>query len=195
MTAQASDQVAYEGHEYALCAYSNGEPFDPKAYGYKPMMASTACWRGYVSGYAMKSDRLLLDRLHINHGDGAHSASLLKTPPPLNGVAARQSEHAFIGRWLFENVGLHLPYSGGLILARNFIQELYVHMGFHPAWKYEVVHELVFEQGALIEQRDVSVQMAEIRQKASQTLKPDPRSSRSAIEAWISKCFSRDYGK
>jgi transposase len=30
----------------------NGEPFSPVNAGYRPVMASTACWRGYVCGYA-----------------------------------------------------------------------------------------------------------------------------------------------
>ncbi len=42
---------------------------------------------------------------------------------------------------------------------------LYVHMGYHPAWKYEKVHELIFENGLLIEDRDISAKMKEYRDK------------------------------
>lgn len=42
-----------------------------------------------------------------------------------------------------------VPLSGGLLLGEGFIQELYVHMGFHPAWKYLHVIELIFEGGQL----------------------------------------------
>ena len=38
-------------------------------------------------------------------------------------------------------------------------------MGFHPAWKYEEVHELVFESGILESESDLSSRMAEIRDK------------------------------
>ena len=45
-------------------------------------------------------------------------------------------------------------------LADGFIQNLYVHMGFHPAWKYREVHELLFEDGRLLHAQDRSAAMA-----------------------------------
>ena len=44
-----------------------------------------------------------------------------------------------------------VPFTGGLLLTRDFIEELYVHMGFHPAWKYREVHELIFRAGELFQ--------------------------------------------
>jgi len=47
-------------------------------------------------------------------------------------------------------------------------------MGFHPAWKYEKVYELVFQEGKLIEKRNMTVKMVEIRNKlADKPLKHD----------------------
>ena len=57
-----------------------------------------------------------------------------------------------------------MEYTGGLLIADGFIQDLYVHMGFHPAWKYTNVVELVFETGVLQNEFDRSERMAEIRQ-------------------------------
>lgn len=194
MTAQASDTVRYLGEKHALTAFSAGEPFDPKAFGYRPVMASTACWRGYLCDYEVANDALRLAHLQINHQPSDNRASRALQPPPLAGVAATPAKATWVGRWEFSEVALPLPYSGGLVIARDFLRELYVHMGFHPAWKYQHVHELLFEEGRLIEARDVSARMATIREHA-RTPKPTGDASRETIEAWIRDCFSRDYAR
>ena len=52
----------------------------------------------------------------------------------------------------YADVNYPIAYTGGLLLARGFIQKLYEHMGFHPAWKYEQVIELS-EQASLSAQK------------------------------------------
>jgi hypothetical protein len=194
MTAQASDIVIYNGDQLHMCAYSDGEPFDPKKYGYRPVMASTACWRGYLSEYKIENKQLYLDKLHISHQENDLPASQNKQPPNLNGSVASVSKQSFIGRWLFKDVNLPLEYTGGLIVAQGFIRSLYVHMGFHPAWKYEEVHELVFESGKLKSESDLSRTMVEVREKIeSETTNEGEKPSRKEIEAWIDECFRRDY--
>ncbi len=194
MTAQASDIVAYNDGKFNLVAYSDGEPFDPKSHGYRPVMASTACYRGYLCEYKIQSGILLLDKLRISHQENDLPVSQKKQPPNLNGSAASVSKQSFIGRWLFEDVNLALEYTGGLIVAQGFIRSLYVHMGFHPAWKYEKVHELVFESGKLKSESDLSGKMVEVREKIkSETIEKGKNPSRNEIEAWIDECFNRDY--
>jgi hypothetical protein len=194
MTAQVSDIFVYNDSPFHLVAYSDGELFFPEKYGYRPVMASTACWRGYRSEYKVEGGQLLLNQLHINHQETDLPVSQNKQPPNLNGSIASVSKESFIGRWLFEDVNLPLDYTGGVVIAQGFIQSLYVHMGFHPAWKYETVHELVFESGKLKLESDLSSKMVEIREK----IKPEPskeidKLSREQIEVWIDECFRRDY--
>jgi hypothetical protein len=65
-------------------------------------------------------------------------------------------------------------------------------MGFHPAWKYREVHELVFEKGKLLSATDRSDEMAEFRrgmQERGIGRDPDP----DQIEQWIERCFDRKY--
>jgi hypothetical protein len=194
MTAQVSDIVSYGGSQLHLAAYSNGEPFDPVKYGYKPVMASTACWRGYLCEYKIENQQLYLDKLHINHQESDTPFSQAKPPPKLNGSDASIAKRSHIGRWLFENVGLAIDYTGGLVVAQGFIRDLYVHMGFHPAWKYEEVYELIFEKGKFKEGIDLSSKMTDIRQKIeSEDKKKSENASREEIEKWIEDCFRRDY--
>jgi hypothetical protein len=195
MTAQAQDSLHYLGELHVLAAFSDGEPFSPIDAGYRPVMASTACWRGYLCGYEVKDGRLQLRELWVNHQPGAAPITQRKQPPDLNGIAAVREETSYFGAWHFRDVGLPLAYTGGLVIARDFIRELYVHMGFHPAWKYLHVHELVFEQGRLVDARDASPEMARLRTHFQEGLKPDPAATREQIEQWIAGCFSRDYGR
>jgi hypothetical protein len=87
-----------------------------------------------------------------------------------------------------------MDFTGGILIAQGFIQQLYVHMGFHPAWKYETVYELTFSQGNVLEIKDISAGMADLRNKMTrQPLAPDAGASKQEIENWIASTFKRDY--
>ncbi len=195
MTAQIQDSLDYLGEDDDLAAFSDGEPFSPIAAGYAPVATNTACWRGYVCRYEIQTGVLCLRELWVNHEPPGFPASQRQQPPDLNGVKATRSGNSLAGDWHFGDVGMQLAYTGGLIIGRGFIEHLYVHMGFHPAWKYDRVHELLFEQGRLIQARDLSAAMAQVRARG-QEARPSPRHTRplEEIDAWIAKCFSRRYG-
>lgn len=67
-----------------------------------------------------------------------------------------------------------IPFSSGLLLGDGFIRELYVHMGFHPAWKFERVVELIFEGGQLTRSHDRSEQLAESDARSNPASYPTP---------------------
>ncbi|BDZ71293.1 hypothetical protein GCM10025861_18100 [Methanobacterium petrolearium] len=55
-----------------------------------------------------------------------------------------------------------------MVIKKNFVYltPLFVedtHRGFHPAWKFEEVNELIFHDGKLTEKKDVSDKLAEVR--------------------------------
>jgi len=67
-------------------------------------------------------------------------------------------------------------------------------MGFHAAWKYETVFEMVFSLGLLLETKDVSRQMAELRDRMTrQPLQPATDASRQELEDWIASTFKKSY--
>lgn len=193
MTAQASDTVNHHDQDYALVAYSDGEPFVPAEHGYRPVMASTACYRGYLCEYAVVEDRLRLTRFHVNHQEGPQRSSQLKQPPALDGVEAQLAKNSFVGRWTFKDLRLPISYTGGIIIGRNFVRSLYVHMGFHPAWKYEHVRELIFEAGVLMSDEDLSERMATIRERVPAETRPFKSPSQDEVKDWIEESFRRDY--
>lgn len=177
----------------SLVAFSAGEPFDPTEHGYRPVMSSTACYRGYVCEYEVAGDKLLLSKLHINHQGGDVPASMRLRPPSLNGAEAEASQTSHFGRWVFKQIDLPLSYTGGLIVARGFIRSLYAHMGFHPAWKYTEVHELLFDSGRLVAEENRSERMAELRERMTSGQASPREPSRGDVATWIAESFSREY--
>ncbi len=198
MTAQIPDEVSYRRRIYDLTAIDGEGLFDPEAYGLQTVSWSSACWRGYTLRYAVRRRKLLLDRFSVSLVDPAanpEDESALMTPPSIEGrtpTSCRQQVPGYCS-CDYTAMALPIPFTGGLLIGWDFIPELYVHMGFHPAWKFREVHELLFEEGRLIEGIDRSAQMEAIRARGKD---PDPppgvHSPREHME-WIERSFSRDY--
>ncbi|MDR2240046.1 MAG: hypothetical protein LBE33_06335 [Zoogloeaceae bacterium] len=182
MTAQIDDFFRYRKRKYAVAGISEGELFDPAWLGLSPVGSCSACWRGYQAVFAISGSRLMLDTLDVE----------LREPdqgPPINGVQPDGSCRAWFNNH-YKRLNYPLQYTGGLLLAAGFIRDLYEHMGFHPAWKYEKVVELVFDDGILIDESDRSEQIAAIRQKGTTS---EPMSDENGIVAFIERAFDRSY--
>jgi hypothetical protein len=187
MTAQISDVVIYNGVDHSITGLAGEGLFDPFQVGWRPVAMSTACWRGFHCSYHVADERLLLDRVTIGL---EHKPD---EPPPLlfDHVPTKNLGH---GRFEFRDMAHPLDFNGGLLLGAGFLQQYYVHMGFHPAYKYRKVFELIFERGRLVETTDRSQLMAELRNSVSRhRMMPDPQQSMAEVEKWIEQCFSLDY--
>jgi hypothetical protein len=209
MTAQISDQVVYHGKPHSLAGINGSGLFDPSEHGIRPVMISTACWRGYHCTYEVADGSLLLTAVNIGLGEEDASAAERGEGPRLFGkVPHRYTIHGecmdlstgeMQTSWRssdFRCDGLRelVPFTGGLLLGDGFLPELYVHMGFHPAWKFREVHELLFERGKVIQEADRSAEMAEFREMlAGRPLEPGDPEDREGIERWVERCFSREY--
>lgn len=186
MTAQFMDQVHYRDKTYALAGHQGDALFDPRAFGIHPMSSCTACWRGYVCSYALRDNTLFLDAI---------SLSMFGQPPVFMNVVPMPDNGQFkIFDAVYEGLSYPVPFTGGILLADDFIEELYVHMGYHPAWKFRQVYELIFRDGTLIEEADHSESMHKLRK-----LMGDPPNipmfgrKKKAIKKWIKECFSLEY--
>lgn len=206
MTAQVSDTMIYRGKDdYAIAALNNQHAlFDPKDHGITPVGRCSACWRGYICTYTIEDGEFLLTDLAV-WLDG--------TPPVLFGVTPRvKPKFASAEEWVasfkeedaydfffggdarYENMRHRIPYTGKLLLARDFIDELYVHMGFHPAWKFREVHEIVLRDGHVVSASDRSADMAEVRRgMLDRKLEPGAGASPAEIQRWIKECFNQEY--
>jgi len=74
------------------------------------------------------------------------------------------------------------------------MQAAYVHMGFHPAWKFQEVVELVADRGEVTATRDRSAELAAIRQRIQNGDLPDPDGPRGG-KRWIDRTFTLGYDR
>jgi hypothetical protein len=196
MTAQINDTFRYREREYAIAGISEGELFDPSLLDLKPAGTCTACWRGYQAVFALSDSRLILDALHINllkPGKGYER----EKGATINGVkpTGPSGEYDWFNNH-YAGLRYYLEYTGGLLLADGFIQELYVHMGFHPAWKYERVVELIFEAGILKREFDRSARMAEIRRRFHERIEGNDSErmpTEDEVTQFVKRAFDRSY--
>ena len=164
MTGQINDNFTHRDITYSVAGISEGELFDPAILDLEPSMASTACWRGYQVNYSVVDKHLVVADLHVNLLEKTDERYKRQEGPSINGISpiGPGEEFDFFNNH-YEGICYHLEYSGGLLLANDFIDDLYVHMGFQRAWKYESVIELVFENGVLVNEFDCSERMSELR--------------------------------
>ena len=156
-----------------------------------PIGMCSANWKGYLVIYDLQDDKLVLNQLRITLGEFNKRDFTPKLGPELNGVQPEYDPRQELNN-SYEDLNLRLNFTGGILLVKDFIQELYVHMGFHPAWKFKTVYELVFQDGKLIEKRDMTEKMVEIRDKlADKPLKPD--FGKTDLQEWIQSTFRLDY--
>jgi hypothetical protein len=184
MTAQIPDSFLLQDQKFSIVGVNGMGLFDPHAYNMNPLPRITSCWRGYVCTYRSQSNKFLLETLQVNLGDEGL---------PINGISALfDPKNTFDN--IYKDLNLHVDFTGGVLVAHGFLQQLYVHMGFHPAWKYETVFELILSQGYVLDTRDVSGKMAELRDKMlRQSMEPNADASKQEIEKWIASTFKLDY--
>ena len=159
--------------------------FEPQAHGLSPAPNCSACWRGYCCGYEVAKAvfRLRQLTLWLNVEQAQR--------PSLFGISARYNNQ--LKCFLYDDLQQSVPFTGVLLLGAEFIGKLYVHMGFHPAWKYRRVYELIVESGRVVEEADRSNQMTHVRERmVHEPLKP-MSSKREDIMKWVDRCFSLDY--
>ena len=195
MTAQISSKVLIDKDVYSLVGVRGTGLFDPLKLGLEPVPPSTGCWDGYFCEYLLKENKLLLQNLFINLGAGMLSVEMPQIGPEINGVkpAVGTLKNLSFNNY-YANLNLPISYTGGLLIATGFIRKLYVHMGYHPAWKYEIVKELLLKAGSVIEIRDVSEPMRKKRSEMKkQSLDPEHLANNEEFEKWVEGCFNLDY--
>lgn len=191
MTAQESDIFILNDKEYDISGVNGNELFIPGKYGLMPVSIMTCNWRGYVATYALLDDILVLKSFSVNLKE---DNTFDKTADPLINEHVPEKDHIYddIYSYFYENLNLPINFTGGILACQGFIPELYVHMGFHPAWKFEKVIELLFDNGKLTERHDVSKKMKVFRDEMiKKGLRPDYREI--DLSEWINSCFQLDY--
>jgi len=190
MTGQIPDAMRYAGEDYSLVGVNGGPLFEPATYGLTAGVLSTACWRGYVATYGLSGDRLILSDLEIGLLDEDRNYIPVAGAPPLFGTPPSASDHIATAPF-YRGLAEPIAFTGELLLGRDFVDDLYVHMGFQDAWKYREVHRLTFETGRLVSAADQSAEAA--RHRADPPPPPPNPHDRQAVEDWIKGTFDQRF--
>ena len=177
-----SDTLKYLEEEFKITGVKGEGLFHPEDVGLTPHSSSTACWNGYLAFYEITNDELLLTELLIN----------TKKLKDINGIKAEKSVTSSFSHQ-FTNLNFKIPFTGKLLIGNDFIQSMYVHMGFQRPITYAKVVELKLMDGNLLESEDISLRMKEIRESGEDYPSPPHPQSEGDIENWIERSFSLDY--
>jgi len=181
VTAQINDIFKFNGVEYVVVGIDGPELFDPINEGFTPMSASTACWRGFYLTFNATDMYLYLEEMQINQD----KAKVFNDIKPVKGDSRFSHK--------YPNLNYKLPFTGKILIAKDFINSMYVHMGFQRPMAYKTVIELKIKEGDVLEVLDHS-DMFEKRRKEDSMKDAEPQSSgEKDIKDFVEKSFSREY--
>ncbi len=181
MTGQIPDIFKFNNEEYDIVGIDGPDLFDPNTEGFKPQMASTACWRGFKLFFSATNEGIYLEEMSIRQEKSIEFRGIKPIP----------------GEWRFThkyvNMKYKLPFTGRLLIAKGFIKSLYVHMGFQRPVAYRTVIELVIKEGDVLEIIDHSKHYRRLRKKDPNKDSYPKTASEGDIKDFVEKSFSRRY--
>ena len=156
MTAQITDTFLFKGKSYQLIGITGGDLFSSQDFGIEADCMDTGCWDGFYSIYEIIDRVIFLKDMTIllaPRKDGNYKAINKVLPQQISDYEAQ-----------YRNIYLHVSsFTGKIRIARGFIDELYIHMGFPKPYAFKTVLDLTFEDGKLIETKNRSNEMMKKR--------------------------------
>lgn len=138
---------------------------------------------------------MILDNLQVSSGHLGRTKFSPKKCPVINNISpayTEDRESPFNN--VYENLNLKMEFTGGILIADGFIYKLGVNMGFHPAWKYRSIYELIFDNGTMNNAQDISKKMEGTREEMIKLpLEPGPDASYMESARWVNSTFSLVY--
>lgn len=174
MTAQLSDIFIYKGKEYWLIGGEGEGLAKPQDFGMKPVWIHTACYRGFYSAYEITDDGIFLKEMTLSEKK--------KNYKLINGVKPIIEDY----QATYKDINIRISFTGKIRLAKDFIQELYVHQGLQKPSAFKTVIDLKFEDSLIVETNDRSKEVAAIRGRFKE------RYETTGLIKQIKRAFSRD---
>ncbi|MHA1532525.1 MAG: hypothetical protein ACTSR6_11050, partial [Candidatus Heimdallarchaeota archaeon] len=120
---------------------------------------------------------------------------MLRTPErkliEINGRFPIKKKSVFSFNFMYDDLNLPISFTGFILLGKDFINEMYVHMGFQRPISYETVIEFQFREGEIIAVNDFSELIAKLRKEdPTKGARPDFDEN---TKEWIDRMFSLDY--
>ncbi|HUL30393.1 MAG TPA: hypothetical protein VLZ03_08045 [Thermodesulfobacteriota bacterium] len=150
MTGQIHDRFFFKGDEYSLIGMKGGNLASPEQFGMEPVMLHTACYRGFFAKYELTGEGLYLRSLTLREKNENYL--------PIEGInPIKQAYQA-----TYDGLNVAIRFSGKLRFAKDFVEGLYIHMGFQKATAFKTVLDITLKDGRVVEIKDRS---QEIEQK------------------------------
>jgi hypothetical protein len=162
MTAQIPDKFLYQCEKYNLAGIDGKKLITPQDYGMNPKMLHTACWRGFYSTYEITNDGLFLIEMTI--GEVAEGYK------PIQDIMPKLPSQDSYSYPTYQGLKLFTSFTGKILLGKDFIKELYVHLGIQAPTSYETLLQVTLEAGKPINIQDISSENAEKREMRKQDL-------------------------
>jgi hypothetical protein len=162
------DEFLLENEVYEIYGLK-GDLFVPEEYMIQPVASASSCWRGYWGIYTYHDDRLFLNRLEINLAENGTGNPILGLE--INNVIPELQLPQYEGdipyfNNIYEDIDLQLNFTGGIIIVKDSIEKLIDPAEYYAyIWAFKTIYELIFQDGKIIEKRDISEKMVEIRNK------------------------------
>ncbi len=144
MTAQISDTFLFKDDEYSLIGMQGGDLVSPDQFGMEPEMMHTACYRGFYATYELTEEALYLRELTLREKNENYL--------PIEGSKPEKAEY----QATYRDLSVRVCFTGKIRLAKDFIEELYIHMGYQKPTAFETVLDIALKDGQVTEIKDRS---------------------------------------
>ncbi len=183
MTGQIPDKLIYNKSSYSIVGLKGEGLPSPFDYGLEPVSPHTANWRGFIMTYSIAKNHLNLEEMNVTIKE------MKEKPPLINDVKPETKKEGFLNL-TYNSLKLKTQFTGKILIAKDFIDSMYVHMGFQSPISFETVIELKISDGTLIKVTDFSEIMKKYRKLSATDGKLGPKEN---IQEWIARTFSLDY--
>jgi len=182
MTGQIPDKLIYNNSSYSIVGLKGEGLPSPFDFGLEPTSPHTANWRGFIMTYKIAENRLFVQEMNVTVKD------LKRKPPLINNINPETKKEGLI-HLTYTNLKLKTQFTGKILIAKDFIDSMYVHMGFQSPISFEKVIELKIRDGILTKETDFS----EIMKKYRKLNISDGKRPTENLQEWIARTFSLDY--
>lgn len=151
MTAQISDTFFFKGDEYSLIGMNGGDLASPEQFGMEANMIDTSCYRGFYATYEFTEEALYLSELTLREKNENYL--------PIGGIEPEKEDY----QATYHGLRVMIPFTGKMRLAKDFIMELYIHMGYQKPTAFKTVLDITLKDGRVVEIKDRSQEMEQKR--------------------------------
>ncbi|MBA4312044.1 MAG: hypothetical protein C0417_05390 [Chlorobiaceae bacterium] len=151
MTAQMADRFLCNNDQYSLIGIKGGGLCTPKSFGMESEMMSTACYRGFHALYELTEKELILREFTLNEPNNNYV--------PIGDVKPIITEYY----GTYEKLNVIVDFTGKIRLAKDFLREFYIHMGYQKASAYETIYDITIEHGRVLVINNRSEEMKQKR--------------------------------